>query len=86
MILMKKKHQCTRTAYELKGAFGNKTWRDYSWIVIPYDGENPPSKVNHLPTVSWSHGFTHYYNKDNPTMIGFCGRDYFEKNAKKVTK
>jgi len=83
MKIMKPKHKCTRTAFSLPRAFP-QIFPICDWEVIPFDGENPPKKLNIKPSMSWSAGFTHYYVKDNPNMIGFCGKEYFENWAKKI--
>ena len=52
-------------------------------IVKPFNGEKRHSCMR-SPDVSWSHGFTHLVHP-NGSYAGFCGTQYFEDNAVKVT-
>ena len=46
--------------------------------VIPVDGEK------HYNQPGLSHGFIHFSNPATKECIGFCGTDYFDKNAIKL--
>lgn len=46
-------------------------------VVQPCNGEKLDT-----PQVSWSHGFTHF--KTESGNYGFCGINWFEKNAIRI--
>ena len=48
-------------------------------IVVPFDGET-------IGQPGISHGFVHYNNYLSDKYKGFCGTDYFEKNAVILTE